>query len=126
MVLIFMSPYAESIFWRFSRQPFFCSAPGELFSNRTFQSLRQEGASLRRVQGNLRSMSRQSIVSAGGIIVRVIAGVVSGEMDHQTWSPTANWTIWVKFIFDFIPSRHAHPIVTGKKKPVVEAGQKQK
>ncbi|MCF8199402.1 MAG: hypothetical protein K9J42_11595 [Sulfuritalea sp.] len=60
----------------------------------------------------------------GGIVVGVILGVVSGEMEYQTWSAIAGSTIWMKFIFDFILSRHAHPIVPAKKKPDTESGPK--
>jgi small-conductance mechanosensitive channel len=52
---------------------------------------------------------------AAAIIVVVILGVVSGAMAYETWSAIAGSTIWMKFIFDFILSRHAHPIVTKKK-----------
>lgn len=58
----------------------------------------------------------------GSIIVGVIIGIVSGEMEYKTWSAIAGSTIWMKFIFDFILSRHAHPIVPPKKKPTAEAG----
>jgi ABC-type phosphate transport system permease subunit len=48
---------------------------------------------------------------AGAIIVGVILGVVGGLLSYETWSAIAGSTIWMKFIFDFILSRHAHPIV---------------
>jgi len=53
---------------------------------------------------------------AGVIIVVVIFGVVSGTLAYETWSAIAGSTIWMKFIFDFILSRQAHPIITQKKK----------
>lgn len=60
----------------------------------------------------------------GAIVVGVILGVVSGEMEYQTWSAIAGSTIWMKFIFDFILGRHAHPIVPGEKKSGSESGSK--
>lgn len=51
----------------------------------------------------------------GGIIVGVVIGVVGAALEYQTWSAIAGSTIWMKFIFDFILSRHAHPIVPKKK-----------
>ena len=49
-----------------------------------------------------------------GIVLFVILGVVSARLDYETWSAIAGSTIWMKFIFDFILSRQAHPII-GKK-----------
>ena len=51
----------------------------------------------------------------GGIIVFVIFGVVTARLDYETWSAIAGSTIWMKFIFDFILSRQAHPII-GKRR----------
>lgn len=51
----------------------------------------------------------------GVIIVFVIIGVFAGVLAYETWSAIAGSTIWMKFIFDFILSRHAHPIVAKKK-----------
>ena len=45
-----------------------------------------------------------------GIVLFVILGVVSARLDYETWSAIAGSTIWMKFIFDFIRSRQAHPI----------------
>ena len=53
---------------------------------------------------------------AGCIAVWVIVSVVLGAMEYQTWSAVAGMTIWLKFIADFILSRHAHPVTWGKKK----------
>lgn len=53
---------------------------------------------------------------AGIIIVFVIVGILGGAMEYETWSAIAGSTLWMKFIFDFILSRQAHPIVIGKKK----------
>ncbi len=53
---------------------------------------------------------------AGGIAIWVIVSVVLGTMEYQTWSAVAGVTIWLKFIADFILSRHAHPVAWGKKK----------
>ena len=49
-----------------------------------------------------------------GIVLFVILGVVSARLDYETWSAIAGSTIRMKFIFDFILSRQAHPII-GKK-----------
>lgn len=43
-----------------------------------------------------------------GIIVMVILGIVTGSMPYATWSAIAGSTLWMKLIFDFILSRHAH------------------
>jgi hypothetical protein len=43
-----------------------------------------------------------------GIIFFVILGIVSGSLPYATWSAIAGSTIWMKIIFDFILSRHAH------------------
>lgn len=50
-----------------------------------------------------------------GVIVFVIVGVLSGAMPYETWSAIAGSTIWMKFIFDFILSRQAHPFAIRKK-----------
>lgn len=59
----------------------------------------------------------------GIIIVFVIIGVVSGSLAYETWSAIAGSTLWMKFIFDFIISRQAHPIVIGRKKSDSAAGK---
>ena len=51
----------------------------------------------------------------GGILVGVIAGVVTGHLAYETWSAMAGSTIWMKLIFDFILSRQAHLTVTKRK-----------
>lgn len=43
-----------------------------------------------------------------GIVIFVIAGIVTGSMAYATWSAIAGSTIWMKIIFDFILSRQAH------------------
>jgi len=53
---------------------------------------------------------------AGVIVTILIIGVLTARFDYQTWSSTAGMTIWLKLIADFILSRHAHPMVLGKKK----------
>lgn len=53
---------------------------------------------------------------AGIVAVWVIFSVLLGIMEYQTWSAIAGVTIWLKFIADFILSRHAHPMLLGKKK----------
>lgn len=54
-------------------------------------------------------------MSGGVIILFVIIGVFAGVLAYETWSAIAGSTLWMKFIFDFILSRHAHPIVPKKK-----------
>jgi hypothetical protein len=51
----------------------------------------------------------------GAIIVFVIIGVILGIFDYSTWTAIAGSTLWMKFIFDYILSRHAHPIVPENK-----------
>lgn len=43
-----------------------------------------------------------------GVIAFVILGIVTGSLPYATWSAIAGSTIWMKIIFDFILSRHAH------------------
>ena len=57
---------------------------------------------------------------AGGIAVGVILLVVFAGIPYETWTAIAGSTIYMKFIFDFIVSRHAHPF-WGKKTPKVAA-----
>lgn len=52
----------------------------------------------------------------GIVIVFVIVGIVAGRLEYETWSATAGITLWFKFFADFILSRHAHPMVFGRKK----------
>ncbi|MGB4065802.1 MAG: hypothetical protein WBK19_18425 [Azonexus sp.] len=59
---------------------------------------------------------------AGIIIVFVVIGIVSGSLEYETWSAIAGSTLWMKFIFDFILSRQAHPII-GRKKSDPAAGK---
>jgi hypothetical protein len=47
---------------------------------------------------------------AAGILIFVILGVIAGALAYETWSALAGSTIWMKIIFDFILSRHAHLI----------------
>ncbi len=51
----------------------------------------------------------------GAIMVFVIIGIVLGALEYETWTAIAGSTLWMKFIFDFIISRQAHPIAIGKK-----------
>lgn len=44
----------------------------------------------------------------GLIVIGVILGIVTGSLPYEVWSAIAGSTIWMKFIFDFIVSRHAH------------------
>ena len=71
----------------------------------------------------------------GGIIIVfvilgvlfVIFGFITADFDYETWSAIAGSTIWMKFIFDFILSRQAHPIIGKKRtqqdKPAGDAGK---
>lgn len=45
---------------------------------------------------------------AGTAIVVVIALVLLGRVDYQTWSAVAGSTLWCKLLFSFALSRHAH------------------
>ncbi|MGV8935314.1 MAG: hypothetical protein ACOH1I_11850 [Gallionellaceae bacterium] len=54
-------------------------------------------------------------LAAGLIVVWVILNILLGSMSYDSWSAYAGITIWLKFIADFILSRHAHQIF-GKKK----------
>lgn len=51
----------------------------------------------------------------GAIIVFVVASIAVYGMPYETWSAIAGITIWLKFIADFILSRHAHPFFVAKK-----------
>ena len=53
---------------------------------------------------------------AGGVVLWVIVGVLLGRLAYDTWTAMAGVTIWLKFIADFILSRHAHPFSTEKKR----------
>ena len=44
----------------------------------------------------------------GSIAVAVIIGVLSGEMDYDTWMAVAGSTIWCKFFLSFALGRNAH------------------
>lgn len=50
------------------------------------------------------------------ILIFVIIGVATGSLAYATWSAIAGSTIWMKIIFDFILSRHAHMKFSAKKK----------
>lgn len=52
---------------------------------------------------------------AGGITLATIGCIVIGLWSYEVWSAVAGSTLWMKFIFDFILSRQAHPIVPRKK-----------
>ncbi len=56
---------------------------------------------------------------AGAIAVGVILLVAVGGVDYDTWTAIAGSTIYMKFIFDFIVSRHAHPFWGKKDSKVV-------
>ena len=51
---------------------------------------------------------------AGGIMAAVILLVLGAFIDYETWTAVAGSTIWLKFIADYIVSRHAHPILKRK------------
>ncbi len=52
---------------------------------------------------------------AGGVMGTVILLVLGALIGYETWTAIVGSTIWLKFIADFIVSRHAHPIL--KRKP---------
>lgn len=43
-----------------------------------------------------------------GITFFVIIGIVTGSLAYATWTAIAGSTLWMKIMFDFILSRHAH------------------
>lgn len=47
---------------------------------------------------------------AGCVVVAIIAGVLSGELEYETWMAIAGSTIWCKFFLSFALSRQAHPM----------------
>lgn len=47
---------------------------------------------------------------AGSVAVAVIAGVVAGELEYETWLAIAGSTIWCKIFLSFALSRQAHPM----------------
>lgn len=47
---------------------------------------------------------------AGSVSLAVIAGVLAGELDYQTWIAIAGSTIWCKIFLSFALSRQAHPM----------------
>lgn len=53
---------------------------------------------------------------AGFVAVAVILGVASAQLPYEAWTAIAGVTIWLKFLADFILSRHAHPFTFGKKR----------
>lgn len=59
---------------------------------------------------------------AGGIAAAVIVMVVVGGVAYETWTAIAGSTIWMKFVADFIVSRHARPI-WGENKKMKKAEQ---
>ena len=54
-------------------------------------------------------------LSAGAIAVYLIVSIALGVLEYDSWSAIAGVTIWLKFIADFILSRHAHPFVLARK-----------
>lgn len=56
----------------------------------------------------------------GAIAVGVILGVATGSLAYENWTAIAGSTIWMKFIFDFILSRHAH--MFSARKPAAAKG----
>lgn len=47
---------------------------------------------------------------AGSVVLAVIAGVIAGELEYQTWIAIAGSTIWCKIFLSFALSRQAHPM----------------
>jgi len=58
---------------------------------------------------------------AGGVIVFVIFGIITARLSYETWSALAGSTLWCKFFADFVLSRHAHPMVFGRRKATPSA-----
>ena len=54
-------------------------------------------------------------LSAGAIAVYLIVSIALGVLEYDSWSAIAGVTIWLKFIADFILSRHAHPFTLARK-----------
>ena len=54
-------------------------------------------------------------LSAGAIAVYLIVSIALGVLEYDSWSAIAGVTIWLKFIADFILSRHAHPFALARK-----------
>ncbi len=46
---------------------------------------------------------------AGSVTLAVIAGVLAGELEYDSWMAIAGSTIWCKFFLSFALSRQAHP-----------------
>lgn len=59
-------------------------------------------------QAKFAPMAAAINIIASAILIFVVIGVVSGTLAYETWSAIAGSTIWMKIIFDFILSRHAH------------------
>lgn len=51
----------------------------------------------------------------GGTVVFVILAVLSGTLHYETWTAIAGSTLWIKFMLDFVLSRHAHPFLFRKR-----------
>ena len=62
-------------------------------------------------------------LAAGAVVVVVIAGVLLGWLDYNTWTAMAGSTLWCKFFFDFALSRHAHLQVKAKAQPQRSASE---
>ncbi len=62
----------------------------------------------------------------GSICVAVIFGVVSGEMDYDTWMAVAGSTIWCKFFLSFALGRNAHLNAELKRKEEERLAEQQK
>lgn len=58
-----------------------------------------------------------------GVLLTVIAGVVAGHYEYETWSAAAGMTLWFKLLADFILSRHAHPVAPKKRVGAATARQ---
>ncbi|HRF29602.1 MAG: hypothetical protein KAX60_01940 [Azonexus sp.] len=47
---------------------------------------------------------------AGTVTLATIGGVLSGQLDYDTWTAIAGSTIWCKFFICFALSRQAHTL----------------
>ncbi|MDD2883675.1 MAG: hypothetical protein PHT48_01375 [Dechloromonas sp.] len=47
---------------------------------------------------------------AGSVTLAVIVGVLTGELEYDSWMAMAGSTIWCKFFLSFALSRQAHPM----------------
>lgn len=61
-------------------------------------------------------------LTAGGVALAAIIGVVTALLPYKSWSAMAGMTLWGKIIGDFIVSRQAHPFTERKQKKQPKKG----